>query len=138
LKAAATHVVVPRAVVEEINLRGPGDPAVDAMHAAGWPDVVDAPAVSAEISAYDLGKGESALLAWGQANLSAVLVLDDARARRCAMGLGMKVQGTLGVIVAAKQQGMIPAAAPVVQSIRDAGLYVSDKLVRLVLASAGE
>ena len=138
LRAVATRIVVPSLVVEEINRRGPGDPAVDAMGAANWLEVVVAPAPSPEIANRDLGKGESALLAWGTANQRALLILDDLAARRLAKGLGLEARGTLWVVTLAKQQGLIPAAAPVIRAVRDAGLYVSERLVVAVLASVGE
>jgi predicted nucleic acid-binding protein len=138
LKLAADRVVVPRAVVDEIHRRGPGDPAVDALAISPWLEVVDTPPVPPDIAAYDLGPGESALLTWGTANPTAILVLDDLAARRCATTLGLTARGTLSLVTSAKQQGIIPAAAPVIDDVRRAGLYVSDGLVRRVLASVGE
>ena len=138
LRGVATRVVVPSLVLEETNRRGAADPAVDAMSGASWPEVVIAPAPSPEIVARDLGQGESSLLAWGMANRTARLILDDLAARRCAKDLGLEARGTLWVVTFAKQQGLIPAAAPVIRAVRDAGLYVSEKLVRLVLDTVGE
>ena len=63
LRIAGTRVTVPRAVTDEINRRGRGDPAVDAVSAATWLEVVDTPPVASEIAVRNLGAGESALLA---------------------------------------------------------------------------
>ncbi|MGM0578961.1 MAG: DUF3368 domain-containing protein [Myxococcota bacterium] len=40
------------------------------------------------------------------------------------------------MVLRAARTGRIPAAAPVVRAIRDAGLYVDDELVRTALAEA--
>jgi predicted nucleic acid-binding protein len=69
---------------------------------------------------------------------AAVLIRDDLAARRCAVGPGLSVRGTLSLVTGAKEAGLIGAAGAVVADVRRAGLYVSDRLVRQVLASVGE
>jgi len=108
------------------------------MQSAGWLEVIDAPPIPPIVAARDLGSGESALISWGLSNPTAELVLDDLAARRCALGLGLRVRGTLSLLTEAKRNGVIPLVAPVIADIRRAGLYVSDRLAQQVSASAGE
>ena len=58
--------------------------------------------------------------------------------RRSAAALGIPHQGTLGVIVFAKAQGLIPAARPVVERLRQHGMYLSDQVMNQALAQVGE
>ncbi len=48
------------------------------------------------------------------------------------------LRGTLGLVLAAKQQGHIPAAQPVIAKLRETGMYLSDRVVTKALALVGE
>ena len=65
-------------------------------------------------------------------------VLDDLQARRCARSIGILVTGTLGIILRAKQRGIIPAARPIVEHLLRKGMYLSKELVETTLADIGE
>ena len=65
-------------------------------------------------------------------------ILDDLAARRCAAALGVPVRGTLGIVLVARQRGLIPAARPVVESMRQAGMYLADAVIDRALALVGE
>jgi predicted nucleic acid-binding protein len=134
LEKLPEELVVPEAVVEEI-LAGPDDPARRAL-ASGW-GPRRAATVPENVAEWGLGKGESAVLALAL-ELGATAVLDDHNARRCAKALRVSVIGTFGVIVRAKQHGVIAAAQPVIQSVVDAGLYYDDDAIRTLLSSVGE
>ena len=46
--------------------------------------------------------------------------------------------GTFGVIIRAKQHGLIAAAQPVIRSVVDAGLYYDGGALQTLLSSIGE
>jgi len=69
------------------------------------------------IQSWDLGAGESSVLTWAYANPGTEVIIDDLAARRCAAVLGIPVQGTLGLVLTAKQRGKIPAARPVLAQL---------------------
>jgi predicted nucleic acid-binding protein len=64
--------------------------------------------------------------------------VDDLAARRCAATLGVPVRGTLGLVLIAKQRGEIPAARPVLEELRQAGMYLSDAVLNRALKRVGE
>ena len=66
LQTTATRVVVPEAVANEIRQRGPSDPTVRVLDQTGWLEAVPVSSVPVEIVAWDLGPGESAVLAWNE------------------------------------------------------------------------
>jgi len=137
LQLTGPEVVVPLPVAEEIRRRGPGDPTLRALVESPWLIVAEV-SVPPLIQAWDLGPGESAVLAWAHAHPGALAVLDDLAARRCATALGIPVRGTLGLVILAKQRGEIPAARPVVEALRRGGLYLSDAVLNAALALVGE
>lgn len=76
-----------------------------------------------------------AAIALGQGTL---VLLDDLQARREAQRLGIAMTGTAGIIVEARQAGLIPAAGPVLARLVEEGFHLDDDLVRAILAELGE
>ena len=138
LRLTGDRVVVPSAVAGEIRRRGSGDPTILAMESHDWVDVVEAGSVPAVIQAWDLGPGESAVLAWAKAHPGSEAILDDLAARRCAATLGVPVRGTLGLVLLAKQRGVIPAARPILDRLREGGMYLSPAVMDRALLLVGE
>lgn len=84
----------------------------------------------------DLGELEAmALYKRLQADL---LLLDDRRARKLALLNGIRVVGSLGVMLRAKEQMLIPEIAPLIAVMRANGIYISQELVKQILQIAGE
>jgi predicted nucleic acid-binding protein len=137
LHLAAPEVVVPLAVAEEVRRRGASDPTVRALAENPWL-VVSEIAVPPLIQAWDLGPGESSVLAYAHAHPETLAVLDDLAARRCAVTLGIPVRGTLGLVILAKKRGEIRAARPLLEALRRGGLYLSDAVLNAALALVDE
>jgi predicted nucleic acid-binding protein len=111
---------------------------VVAIESSDWVNVVDAGSVPPVIQAWDLGPGESAVLAWATAHPGAEAILDDLAARRCAASLAVPVRGTLGLVLLAKRRGMVPAARPLLDTLREAGMYLSPAVMDRALRLVGE
>jgi predicted nucleic acid-binding protein len=138
LQLAAHELVVPHAVAAEILQRGPNDPAAQALNNTAWLPIIQTPPVPPSIQAWGLGKGESAVLAWAHAHPGTEAILDDLPARRCAAAHVVPVRGTLGLVLIAKQRGRIAAARPVLLQMRQAGMYLSERVMNQALALIGE
>ena len=138
LQLAGLEIVVPRPVAEEIRAGAALDAAARALDSTPWLTVVDAVTVPAAIQAWDLGDGESSVLAWAHANPGTLAILDDLAARRCAATLRIPVRGTLGLVLLARQRGRISAARPVLEALRASGMYLSDAVLNKALVLVGE
>jgi uncharacterized protein len=66
------------------------------------------------------------------------IVLDDRQARSVGKRLGLKMIGTVAVVVRAKKLGLISAVAPLLQNLADHGFRVSEALLKEALDMAGE
>lgn len=92
------RIVVPSAVFEEVLAGQEKDTtAAIALSWAAERRVPDA-AVPIGVEHWDLGPGESQVIAHGLAG-STWVVLDDLAARRCAASHGLAVIGSLGVVL---------------------------------------
>jgi predicted nucleic acid-binding protein len=85
-----------------------------------------------------LDVGEAAAIALARREQADLVLIDERRGRLTAQRLGMVVQGTLGVLVRAKRAGSIEQVAPLLRSLVDAGFWISDDVIRRVLAAVGE
>jgi len=134
----ADVVVVPRAVIREIAARSDGRKILHRLSESSSYLAAKDEIVRPEILRWDLGAGETQVIANAQRYGADRLVLDDMAARRGAMAMGFKVIGTLGVVGRAKRMGKIERAAPIIERLRQTGLYVSEELVQEILREVGE
>ncbi|MFZ0615287.1 MAG: DUF3368 domain-containing protein [Chthoniobacterales bacterium] len=133
-------VIIPRPVADEIaSVRDPQDPAAAWLRQPSAQRLLtDSQECSPFVGAWDLGAGESSVIMLALEGDGRQAVLDDLAARRCASALGIKVIGTIGLLLLAKQRGLIPAIRPALQSVEDAGLFLSRAQRELILTRAGE
>ncbi len=125
------EVVVPQAVFDEV-MAGPVTDAARAFLQSKESVIVTSES-SSEITAWDLGSGETAVLSFALANPNYVAILDDAAARKCANSFSISVKGTLAVVLMAKQKNLIPSAADVLRSLRTAGFHLDDRVIQKAL-----
>lgn len=137
LRLAAAKVWVPEAVRLEIGVKGPADPVVKALATNEWLMPCLDRVVPDEIQARNLGAGEASVLAAAMA-ASATAVLDDLGARRFAESAGLRLVGTLGLVLRAKRRGVLKLVRPVLDSLLANGLYLSPAGAREILRLSGE
>lgn len=132
-------IVLTRAVLDEIHDKQDEATArIDALAGSLAPPVDPASSDRVDPSR-SLGPGERSVLAWAlTAGPEALCVLDDAAARTEARRLGLAVTGTLGLVLRAKVDGRLAAAAPLLEAAVAAGLYLDDAVLSVALASVGE
>lgn len=68
----------------------------------------------------------------------AVLVLDDALARRVAEAVGLRFTGTLGLLLDAKRNGLLTGVSPAIEALTAAGFRLSRATRAAILGLAGE
>lgn len=67
-----------------------------------------------------------------------VIVVDERAARRYAKAQGLRVMGTVGVIMLATSKGLLAAARPSFVKLVEAGFRVDPELLDRLLAERGE
>jgi uncharacterized protein len=136
------HVIVPKAVFSELESRPdlPGADCVRQAVAEGWMEIA-APRNVAMVTLLrdDLGFGESEAIALAIEHAATCVLIDEAEGRQRAATLGIPVVGTVGVLLRAKQDGVIAELAPVLRLlVEHLGFRLHPAIVTKVLVAAGE
>ncbi len=103
-----------------------------------WLQVVDPRTIPSEWLTLDLGPGEIAAMALALENPQRIVLLDDARARQIAEAAGLKVWGTLKILLEAKSQALTDKVEPLVNRLAETGMWMSDDIRQRILVLAGE
>lgn len=136
-------IIIPQAVWRETVEEGserPGAPETRSARDAGWIEVA---AVESDTSAHRLlhqalDDGEAAALALADQIGADLVLLDESAARRRAEGLGLRKTGTVGVILRAKQEGLIEEVRPELDALRATSFWIGNPLYRRILEAADE
>ncbi len=132
LEETGFTVVIPAPVAREV-LRWPAeDPARKAL-SAGWGGTPVPVEPDVDIMEWGLGSGESGVITLAR-SMKGVAVIDDGAARSAALALGVRLTGTLGLVLRAARLGRIASAAEVLEQLVDAGLRLNNDVVRDALA----
>lgn len=125
-------LLVPEAVYKEVVLQGHGQPGADETRdavAAGWlrrSSVKDRIAVDALLDELHAGEAEAIILA-RELTIRRVL-LDDRAARSKAQVMGLTVTGTVGILLLARQAGIIDDIRPDLDRLTDSNFRISRQL----------
>lgn len=129
LEALFTEVWIPPAVSRETQ--GLSLPEWIVEHNLGQP-------IGPQILSVSLGPGESEAISLAIEASAQWIILDDRPARRLAQGLGLPVVGTLGVLLASKRHGLLPAVRPALDALVAFGFHIASDLYDRILSDAGE
>jgi predicted nucleic acid-binding protein len=135
-----SELTVPVVVFQEVLAGEWFDPHVGTIRlAAGtWLRVAPAAPHAVGLDPDRLDAGELAVLSLAIENPGAIVVLDDGAARKEAIRRNIPLLGTAGILLRAKEQDRIATVRPVLDNVRQAGLYLTERLYRTVLRMAGE
>ena len=138
LPALYGNVQVPQAVAEEIAAGHRRNVFLPALEELPWVDVrsVDDPTLLPLVTS--LGCGEKEVLALGLENADSLLLLDDRDARRYATTVGLDITGTLGILLLAKERGILESIRPTLDRLRTLRFRLSDRTCQAALVAAGE
>lgn len=135
----ANAIIIPQAVVYEIIAGPADDPAHQFFQKQDHFSIADYSPIPDELLAWDLGAGETAVLAYALAHEGWTAIIDDNAARKCARSFNIPVKGTLAIIIQAKQAGLITSAVFVLRQLQSQGFRLSDDIIRSALQeSVGE
>lgn len=116
----------------------PGQGTIAAAIQAGWLRCHAIDLTSWQSRYPGVDEGEASAIRLAEMHRPSLLIMDDRSGRAEASTRGIAVMGVAAVIGLAKQQGMIPLAAPILSEMRTNGYFISDDVIAAVLARVGE
>ena len=85
----------------------------------------------------DIGEAEAILLA--KTEQAQLIIIDEKKGRKIAEDMGLNCIGLAGVLLLAKQRGIVKAIKPILNKLEsDAGFYFSASMRRKLLITANE
>lgn len=111
----------------------------ESLSKADWVEIAkvkDQLAIEVLLDELDLGEAETIILA-KELNADWVL-MDEKKGRRKLTQLGLSKIGTVGILLKAKQLGLIPVIRPDLETLRNQGFSISQPVIDAVLKQAGE
>ena len=135
LQKLYSRVMIPEAVDREII----SEPTRTLFSSAEWIDVerIKNPYPKSAFSSR-LHAGEIEVIVLAQETEAELLIIDDNAAKNTAKYLGMKVTGTMGVLLRAKKEGFIKEVRPLLDNLEADGFYISRDVRRFTLEQAKE
>ena len=86
----------------------------------------------------ELDKGESSGIALALENESSLLIIDEKKGRAIAKKLGIKIVGILGVMIKAKETGVVDQIKPLIENLEKVDFRMSARLKARILKRVEE
>lgn len=86
----------------------------------------------------ELDLGEASVIQLARESSGSWACLDEAAARSLAKAEGLRVIGAVGLLILAKEAGLIGAIKPMLESMLTGGIHLSDEIIAKALQIAGE
>ena len=131
-------MLVPFEVTQEMLAKGTGGFAHGSFVGATWLTCWQEPVTIDPILAYSLGKGEASVIRLALKEKVHTVCIDETSGRRVARLYDLSVTGSLGVLVRAKQEGLIVSLRPAIKLMKERGIWLSDTVTRVALEEANE
>ena len=131
------RILAPPAVVAELNAGHRLGRDLPDVAALDWIEI-RTPSAEALRGIDGLGAGETEALALALALGDAIVLLDDGAARGHATRLGLRITGTVGLLLLAKERSLIVRLAPELDRLSTFGFRLADPVRVAALRRAGE
>jgi len=134
------EVWIPKKVAEEFSWQTSVNPRFRGLQLPSWIQIRDPRAISEKLrSNGSLDDGERAALALALEIHADAILIDEENGREVARELGLHRIGILGILLRARNHGLIPALKPIMDALkRNANFWVSEPLREHILKQSGE
>ncbi|HSS52115.1 MAG TPA: DUF3368 domain-containing protein [Thermoanaerobaculia bacterium] len=131
------EVLIPRAVEDEF-LAVETVARKQALSDAPWVRSVPLAEPRRALVYAGLDQGEAEVLSLAEEREARLVVIDERRGRRFAERMGIPLTGSLGILLLAKESGLIESVSVWLSKLQEAGLFLAPSLIRKTLEIAGE
>lgn len=90
------------------------------------------------ISILGLDRGETQTLALAAEGSASLVIMDERKGRTAARRMKLRLTGTVGVLMLAKDRGLLASVGPWLARLEEHGMYLGSEVIARALALAGE
>lgn len=137
IKGLYGQILIPKAVYDELSDYGKQKKIIDSHD---WIKTVGIQNLELYNKLRErLDKGESEAITLAIELKSDFLIIDEAKGRRIARSYGIKIIGLLGILMLAKEEGLITRVKPYLKDLKDKmGFRISERLYQEILVKMNE
>ena len=122
------NIIIPRAVYNGVIVKNDIVKTL-LIQNSDWIKVLDIKDLSKKLMFKSrLHDGEVEVMILAEEIKADLVVIDDYAARKTAEYIGLNLTGTIGVLLKARQLGLIDKVMPIINLMEQNGIYYSDKL----------
>lgn len=137
LKELYGNIIVPMAVFQEIE-RGKEKPYYQNLTLLDWIDIQGIKNHDARAYFIDLDEGEAEVLILAKEQNAELVIMDEILGRRYAQQLEFNLTGTIGILLKAKEKGLIKSLKALLTELTEKGTWLSPKLISKAIKLANE
>lgn len=131
------EIYVPHEVFREIEA-GESKNFYEDLSKLEWVNIVKIEDEVAVKSFIDLDAGEAEAIILASEINADLIILDEKLGRHYATNIGLRITGTIGVLIKAKQSGLLSNIRPLIDELINQGIWINEKLKHEVLKIVGE
>ena len=139
LRKVVGNIIIPEAVAREISDYDGGRRGAINLPQETWISIAQVQAqqqVSLLLPILD--RGEAEVIALALEVRPKLVLMDELTGRKVAESLDLKVCGSVGLLIKAKQMGEIPAVKPLLDDMKRQGIYYGQRFIDAVLQAVNE
>lgn len=137
LQQLYSKVYIPKAVYKEIEAGKQKGYYLDLAN-IDWVHIVEVQNQQTVKNFHDLDAGEAEAIVLATELKADLLIIDESLGRAHAKRSGLKITGTIGILLKAKAAGKIELLKPLLKELSHKRVWISEKLIKEVLARANE
>jgi predicted nucleic acid-binding protein len=137
LRELYDHISIPLAVYNEIEAGKDKDFYID-LRGIKWIKIEKINTIDSKLYLFDLDEGEAEVLVLAHEQEADLVILDEIMGRRYARQMNLKLTGTLGILLKAKQIGLIDKITPLLNELISKGSWLNPALVAKIIEMAEE
>ncbi len=138
LAGIVEKLIIPGEVLAELAAGGHIDDTAARVAAASWCEVLPPRPPQFNPLLATLGSGEASVIQTALEYDLPLVIIDEVRGRRAARLAGLRVIGSLGILVELHRARLLVSVADAIRSMQQKGIFLAPDLIELTLQVAGE
>lgn len=138
LQSLPDRIVIPAVVRGELDAGPAGAPGRGLSAFSPWIRIAEDPLITPAYLAAALDPGEAAVISLALATGIPTVAIDERNARHVARSCGLRLTGSLGLLLRAQRAGVRIDMSDAIQRMRTAGVWIGESLAQEALRLAGQ